>query len=194
MAMGAFTGGAIAEITGGNFVEGFATGLTVSALNHSLHTILQDPPEWRLAKKIADVYGGDAKKIYKFLKTHPIVLSRTTDGIEFVHFEGINIGGDAIAIVDNIYANNSNNNNKLFDKGAEFTIKKGFTEVIKKVFKGGSKFWLNDGGLGKTPSSSEIQLKQEYRIRSINSATNKLIEKYFKPFPDGMQFFQIWSK
>jgi len=40
MAMGAFTGGAIAEITGGNFVEGFATGLTVSALNHMMHGLL----------------------------------------------------------------------------------------------------------------------------------------------------------
>ncbi len=45
--MGAFTGGFISHISGGNFVEGFATGLTVSALNHGLHSALHknnDPP------------------------------------------------------------------------------------------------------------------------------------------------------
>lgn len=36
--MGAFTGGATSLLTGGSFEQGFATGLTVSALNHALHS------------------------------------------------------------------------------------------------------------------------------------------------------------
>ena len=54
-ATGAFTGGAIAEITGGNFVEGFATGLTVSALNHALHQVIAKPIAMnRMSKTLID--------------------------------------------------------------------------------------------------------------------------------------------
>ena len=54
---GGLSGGLISELTGGNFTQGFASGLTVSALNHALHGVSQALEN----NGIVGIYGAGGK-------------------------------------------------------------------------------------------------------------------------------------
>lgn len=65
IASGGLSGGLVSELTGGNFIEGFATGLIVSGLNHALHRIgnegySEDPPKYKYKGKVYE----DKAKLY----------------------------------------------------------------------------------------------------------------------------------
>ena len=64
-AFGTVSGGAGASLSGGNFWQGTATGLTVSGLNHTMHKMGnegegEDPPKYKYKNKFYE----DKAKLY----------------------------------------------------------------------------------------------------------------------------------
>jgi len=68
-------GGVTAELTGGDFLKGFATGITIGALNHAMHSALgnggDDPPEKRTQGKGNKLRGGSQKQRDADLNKYP---------------------------------------------------------------------------------------------------------------------------
>jgi len=66
-------GGVTAELTGGDFLKGFATGITIGALNHAMHQLrnhgeTEDPPRYKYKGKIYE----DKAELYRDILTDQV--------------------------------------------------------------------------------------------------------------------------
>ncbi|UTN05115.1 FG-GAP-like repeat-containing protein [Flavobacterium bizetiae] len=167
IAFGTVSGGAGAQLTGGNFWQGALTGLVVSGLNHAAHEIQGENPNREKAKSIVNKYRhGNIDEIEQWLDAHPFT---NNDGI--VSFEGI----EGLSINTNKSNGNANYINKAYEGGAKWGIKKLAVFGIKSLLKGGGQL-LSDGGLAKTPTKNNGLIS----IDEAN-AKNALIDYIFRP-------------
>lgn len=167
IAFGTVSGGAGAQLTGGNFWQGALTGLVVSGLNHAAHEIEGEKPNREKAKSIVNKYRhGNIDEIEQWLDAHPFT---NNDGI--VSFEGI----EGLSINTNKSNGNANYINKAYEGGAKWGIKRLAVFGIKSLLKGGGQL-LSDGGLAKTPTKNNGLIS----IDEAN-AKNSLIDYIFRP-------------
>lgn len=176
---GAFVGGFSSQISGGSFIEGFTTGLTVAALNHSLHAILEPSvnQDWQLtdrgiqATRIAENYGGDAFEYYEFLEKHPFTLTDDGEGNHYVEIRGFSKGINR-ELFRELYKGNPKSTfdaeGRLIDKGA----REGGKFILKHFFKKAAGFWLSDGSLA---NNDTLPLTDQM----ISFATHNLEYKFF---------------
>lgn len=162
---GSVSGGLGAELAGGNFWQGAATGLMVSALNHYLHTQLSDPNK-QLAKNIAKQYGYNWKEVKAFLDENPFILTP----------KGVAMGGkEALS-------------SKHIEDGktiVDYVVNQAQSEIASKIIEylspRAGKIW----GLGNELLSSQTlhapnsnyQAERNLRIEACKSA---LIRYYFQ--------------
>jgi len=139
---GGIAGGFGSVIAGGSFWDGFRNGFISAGLNHAAHRLMQVDPLMQEAKRIADLYGGNAKDIYRFLKMHPITVN---DGKVF--FKGI----------EDIYVNiNNPSKNGIFTE--EKITQTVMSQIAKLFIKGGGqlmKVWK----LNNYPVTSPMQME-----------------------------------
>ena len=158
---GTFAGGITAELSGGNFWQGAATGMVVSLLNHVAHEIeinLQDSNE-ALAKQIAKEYGYDWREVKAFLDKHPFVP--TDKGIKFLDYEAVSSKFEGSGII------------KLVNKYGDDSINKGFGMILKKII---------GKSAGQALSSTSLQEQEppDNALRRAEECKRRLIEHVFR--------------
>ncbi len=184
---GAVTGGIIAEITDGNFVEGFATGLVVSGLNHALHRLTD--PKFSFdtkgkAKELAKKHGGKWQDYYKFIENNPLGIFKDENGGAYVAFKYR--AGPRVPIVDT--------NGDLYDTKGLKIVSTGTStilgQIIKRfIFRYGSSL-LSPGSLGA--GQDVKQMKRDSYNFAVSTAVSKLEHLIFTKVPynvNGKHYF-----
>ena len=164
---GAIAGGAGAALTGGNFWQGAATGLIVSALNHNVHQMDLIKEQTKL---IAKAYGESLGDVYRFLKEHPITLTLNEDGSESLGFKGV-------SFVSSKVQNSANIN---YEGVIGFVTDRVVSKLMGNLIKGAGSLLAN-GNMAKDQYDikQEQQYKNNLRNSSIEFAKGALISKMF---------------
>ena len=164
---GTIAGGAGAALTGGNFWQGAATGLIVSALNHNVHQMDLIKEQTKL---IAKAYGESLGDVYRFLKEHPITLTLNEDGSESLGFKGV-------SFVSSKVQNSANIN---YEGVIGFVTDRVVSKLMGNLIKGAGSLLAN-GNMAKDQYDikQEQQYKNNLRNSSIEFAKGALISKMF---------------
>lgn len=130
MFFGSVSGGLSAELTGGNFWQGAATGLVVSGLNHSLHKMQEKKfiynAEQHLDEAGYDPYGkpekttGYANNMLKRVKTLKNMEARAGKTIRVTEINNN----------DRYHGAHLGNGNLALSKASNFTFKSNLTLYI----------------------------------------------------------------
>jgi len=130
-----------------------------------------------MAQNIAGQYGGDVRKIYNFLKKHPLSFQRDSNGAEYINFNGHGYVDNMVVLeIDYNYGQESS----YLDKGLKKAVNKGFSMILKEltggIFKKATGVLLTQGSL----EADQTLNFQRARTEAVRIAKQRLFSKYFK--------------